>query len=130
MRISTAGMHEALLARLMERTVALERTQNQLASGKRILTPADDPSGAVRALDIDRALAESQQYARNIDAATNRLSLEEQTLANTTSLLQRVRDLIVQANNARPERAGADRHGNRVAATRADGSGEHAGRNR
>jgi flagellar hook-associated protein 3 FlgL len=100
MRISTAGMHEALLARLMERTVALERTQNQLASGKRILTPADDPSGAVRALDIDRALAESQQYARNIDAATNRLSLEEQTLANTTSLLQRVRDLIVQANNA------------------------------
>ncbi|HEY8509357.1 MAG TPA: flagellar hook-associated protein FlgL [Steroidobacteraceae bacterium] len=100
MRISTAGMHESLLQRIMERTAALERTQNQLAAGKRILTPADDPSGAVRALDIDRALAENQQYARNIDAATNRLSLEEQTLANTTSLLQRVRDLIVQANNA------------------------------
>jgi flagellar hook-associated protein 3 FlgL len=99
-RISTAGMHSAALQGILERNAALVKTQNQIATGKRINSPADDPSGAVRALDIDRALAESQQFARNSDTATNRLSYEEQTLADMTSLLQGVRDLTVQAGNA------------------------------
>jgi flagellar hook-associated protein 3 FlgL len=54
----------------------------------------------VRALDIDRALAESAQFSRNSDAATNRLSYEEQTLSDITTLLQNVRDVTVQGANA------------------------------
>lgn len=100
MRISTAGMHNFALAGMSERSNALIKTQSQIATGKRIETPADDPSGAVRALELDRGLAESQQFARNSDIVTNRLSLEEQTLADATDLLQRVRELTVQANNA------------------------------
>jgi flagellar hook-associated protein 3 FlgL len=100
MRISTAGMHYAALARMNDRNNDLVRTQNQLASGSRIQSPADDPSGAVRALGLDRQIAEGKQFARNADMAMSRLSLEEQTLSDATSLLQNVRDLTVQANNA------------------------------
>jgi flagellar hook-associated protein 3 FlgL len=100
MRISTAGMHSAALAQLIQRSADLSKTQNQIAAGSRILTPADDPLGAAQALELDRALAESQQHGRNTSAATGRLSLEEQTLSDATTLLQRVRDLTVQANNA------------------------------
>jgi flagellar hook-associated protein 3 FlgL len=100
MRLSTAGMHAAALAGIAERNNALVRTQAQISTGKRIQTPADDPSGAVRALELDRGLAESAQFARNSDVAANRLSLEEQTLADTANLLQRVRELAVQGNNA------------------------------
>jgi len=99
MRISTQGIHNSALGQLMSKSAALAKTQNQIASGTRILTPADDPIGAAQALEIDRALAESAQHARNSTAATNRLSLEEQTLGDTTSILQRIRDLTVQANN-------------------------------
>ncbi len=99
-RISTAGMHTAALQGILDRNAALVKTQNQIATGKRINSPADDPSGAVRALDIDRALAESQQFSRNSDAASSRLTYEEQTLADMTTLLQRVRDLTVQGANA------------------------------
>jgi len=93
-------MHYQALAGIVERNSALARTQNQIADGRRIQTPADDPAGAVRALDIDRSLAESAQYGRNASIAANRLTLEEQAFADATNLLQRVRDLTVQANTA------------------------------
>jgi flagellar hook-associated protein 3 FlgL len=100
MRISTAGQHRLAFGAINDRTAELLRTQNQIASGKRIQTPADDPSGSVRALALDRALAESKQYARNADVVTSRLSLEEQTLADAGSLLDRIRVLTVQANSS------------------------------
>jgi len=106
MRVSTAGIHQSALAGIMERNAELVKLQNQIATGKRIRTPADDPTGAVRATELDRLLSESSQYARNSDVATNRLSLEEQTLGDVTSLLQRVRDLTVQANNATVDATG------------------------
>jgi flagellar hook-associated protein 3 FlgL len=98
-RISTAGMHSAALAQMMAQSSALSKTQQQIASGTRILTPADDPIGAAQALELDRAMAESQQQQKNTTAATNRLSFEEQTLGDATTLLQRVRDLSLEANN-------------------------------
>lgn len=105
-RISTAAMHQSALQGILDRNAALVKTQNQIASGKRINSPADDPSGAVRALDIDRALAESQQFKRNSDVVTNRLTYEEQTLADMTNLLQRARDLTLQGANATTDAGG------------------------
>jgi flagellar hook-associated protein 3 FlgL len=99
MRISTAGIHNSALGQMMAKSAALAKTQNQIAAGTRILTPADDPIGAAQALELDRSLAESQQHQKNTTAATNRLSFEEQTLGDVTLLLQRVRDLTVEANN-------------------------------
>jgi flagellar hook-associated protein 3 FlgL len=93
-------MHNSALQGILDRNAALVKTQNQISTGKRINSPADDPSGAVRALDIDRALSESQQFGRNSDAVTNRLTYEEQTLSDMTNLLQRVRDLTVEGANA------------------------------
>jgi len=99
-RISTAGQHNAALQAILERNSQLVKTQNQIATGKRINNPADDPAGAVRALDLDKALAEADQWSRNSDAATNRLSFEEQTLSDINTLLQNVRDITVQGANA------------------------------
>jgi flagellar hook-associated protein 3 FlgL len=99
MRISTAGIHSAALAQMMSQSTKLSKTQQQIASGTRILTPADDPIGAAQALELDRSLAESQQHEKNTTAATNRLSFEEQTLNDVTNLMQRIRDLTVEANS-------------------------------
>src|ERR1043165_5814820 len=99
MRISTAGIHNSALGQMMSKSSALAKTQNQIAAGTRILTPADDPIGAAQALELDRALSESQQHDKNVTAATNRLSFEEQSLSDAPSLLQRIRGLTVEANN-------------------------------
>jgi flagellar hook-associated protein 3 FlgL len=63
-------------------------------------SPADDPVAAVHIMELDRSLQENDQYHANADMARNRLSLEEQALDDAGSLLQRVRELTVQGNNA------------------------------
>lgn len=100
MRISTAGMHHAALTALLSQQSVLSRTQGQIASGKRVQTPADDPVAAVHILELQRALAESDQFKSNADMATTRLTLEEQSLADANTLMQRVREMTVQGNNA------------------------------
>ncbi|RMD79458.1 MAG: flagellar hook-associated protein 3 [Gammaproteobacteria bacterium] len=100
MRIATHQMQQAATAALLDRQARLARTQLQLSTGKRILSPADDPAGAVQALDLAGAIARVEQHQRNIDRARARLRLEESTLADATRLLQRARELVVRGSNA------------------------------
>jgi flagellar hook-associated protein 3 FlgL len=100
MRVSTQGIHHAALTALLNQQTVLSRTQTQIASGKRVQTPADDPVAAVHIMELQRALAESEQFGRNADMAKNRLTLEEQALADANTLMQRVRELTIQGSNA------------------------------
>lgn len=100
MRISTAGMHYNALTAMLSQQATLSKTQNQIATGKRVQTPADDPVAAVHILELERALRESEQFGKNADMAVNRLSLEEQGIEDVGALLHRVRELAVQGNNA------------------------------
>lgn len=86
----------------------LAKTQNQLARGTRILAPADDPAGAKRLLDLQQSLALHEQFRANADSAENRLTLEESTLDAASNVLQRVRELALEANTA--TLTNADRH--------------------
>jgi flagellar hook-associated protein 3 FlgL len=84
---------------MLERQKDLSETELQVASGKRILRPSDDPSGAVRILDMKEAEQRLAQYQRNADWATARLEQEETTLEGIGNLLQRARELTVRGNN-------------------------------
>lgn len=98
-RISSLMMHENAGRSIQTQSGLLEKLQNQISSGKKITQPSDDPVGAVKILDLQRQQADYDQYAKNITAATNRSNLEETATADITSILQRVRDLIVQGGN-------------------------------
>jgi flagellar hook-associated protein 3 FlgL len=70
-----------------------------LSSGQRILTPSDDPVAAATALDVKQAQALNTQLKSNGDSAKAQLGLEENALADATSLLQDVKTLAVYAGN-------------------------------
>jgi len=93
-------MQQAATAALLDQQARLARNQLQLSTGKRLLSAADDPAGAVQALDLNGAIAATRQYQRNIDRARSRLELEETVLREATDLLQRARELAVQGGNA------------------------------
>jgi flagellar hook-associated protein 3 FlgL len=100
MRVST---HAAFLrgVTMMQRLQsALDYTQRQVTSGRRILTPSDDPIAAARSLEIRESLSRLDQFDRNATVASNRLALEEEALNSVNNVLQRVRELALQANNA------------------------------
>lgn len=99
MRISTNTIYESGGARISDLQVSLNRTQQQIASGRRILNPSDDPIGSARALVISQTNAVNDQYAVNRKNATNTLSIAEDTLSNVTTVLHNVKTLVVSAGN-------------------------------
>jgi flagellar hook-associated protein 3 FlgL len=99
MRISTNTLYEAGAARLGSLQSALVKTQQQISSNRRILTPADDPVAAAAALQVTQAQSTNTQLAANRKNVQASLSAEEGVLQGTTSLLQDVKVLIVNAGN-------------------------------
>jgi flagellar hook-associated protein 3 FlgL len=99
MRLSTAGMHRASIEAILEHQVKMARTQQQVTTGKKFQTAAEDPIGATRAAVLDRTLADNEQYARNSNIIETRLNYEEQSLADVTTLLQQVRERALQGAN-------------------------------
>lgn len=99
MRISTSTIQQGGLASMLRAQAELARTQEQIATGRRVVTAADDPSAAVQIQQIERTLAANEQYAANVAVVTNRLSLEEQALADAGSTIRRVYELTLEANN-------------------------------
>ena len=100
MRVSTRGTYLHGLGAMQRLQAALDHTQRQISSGRRILTPSDDPIAASRALEIRESMGRLEQFDRNGNIATNRLSQEESALNSANNVLQRVRELALQANNA------------------------------
>ncbi len=99
MRISTQQIFQPGVAAMQDAQVQLGRVQQQLATGQRMLAPADDPAAAVRVLDLKEAVETYRQFQRNGDAVRSRLEQEEGVLQGMQDLLQRVRELNVQGNN-------------------------------
>jgi flagellar hook-associated protein 3 FlgL len=107
MRISTAMIYDLGVSSLQQRQQDQVRLQQQISSGKRILTPSDDPIAAAAALNVKQSQALNLQYKTNGDTAKSQLSLEESALSDVTTLLQNVRTLAVNAGD--PTLTNADR---------------------
>lgn len=99
MRISTKNIYDSGVASMLKQQQALMHTQQQIASGKKILTAADDPVGAARAIDVSQSLATNTQYAANRAAAKHALGLAENALQGVTNILQNAREVAVNAGS-------------------------------
>ncbi len=98
-RVSTKTMADQSVSTMLQQQAILSKTQLQLSTGKRILTPSDDPTGSVRVVDLKSAIGRVDQYQVNADRANSRLEQEESVLFGVTNLLQRSHQLGVQGNN-------------------------------
>jgi flagellar hook-associated protein 3 FlgL len=97
MRVSTNTIYDLGAASVQQQTSAMLKTQQQVASGRRILTPADDPVAAARVLEVSQAKAMNQQYDVNTNSATSALSLEEGVLQSVDNLILDVKEAIATA---------------------------------
>ena len=89
MRISTSGAFQQGLSMMLKLQSALDHTQKQITSGRKNLTPADDPFAAARALNLRESMSRLEQFERNSTMATNRLGYEESALQSAGKILQR-----------------------------------------
>ncbi len=99
MRISSMQQFNRGVQGIQNNQEIVNKSQQQISSGRRILTPADDPIASTRILQLQQDIALREQYAGNLIAAKNHLNHEEVTLGGVIENLQKIRELTVQAGN-------------------------------
>lgn len=100
MRISTGQLHQTAIDSMLLRQSELSKTQLQVATGKRVVKPSDDPVASASSLSLKQSKAVTERYQVNADAARARLGIEEGTLTGVNLQIHRVRELAIQGNNA------------------------------
>lgn len=99
MRVSTAQIFDFGAKGIGRNQFDLFKLQNQLATGRRVLTPEDDPMAAAQALVVEQSKRVSQQFLNNQGDAKGKLGLLDGNLVGLGDLLQHVRERLVQAGN-------------------------------
>src|SRR5581483_8253631 len=100
MRISTAQIYDRGVNAIDQQQSALSRTQQQIASGKRITVPSDDPIGSAQALALTQAKNRIAQYGANIDAAKDALSQNDSVLGQIGDVVASLHTLAINGANS------------------------------
>lgn len=77
----------------------LSESQRQVSTGKRVLTPSDDPVGIAIALGLRRDQGATEAWGRNIDDSLTWLNTTDRALGQALEVVQRARELAVQGGN-------------------------------
>lgn len=100
MRISTGMIYDSGLRSMQKTTSGLLKTQQQVAAGRRILSPSDDPVAAARALEVSQSQSINGSQATTRNNVKSTLGIIDGQLESATTLMQRLRELTVQAGDA------------------------------
>ena len=79
---------------------SLETSFERLSTGKRINSAVDDAAGLAIAKDLESRVSGLNQAIRNVNDGISMVQITEGTFDEVTTILQRMRDLAVQASNA------------------------------
>ncbi len=99
MRVSTSTLYDQGVRSMLQQQDGMFRLQQQLSSGKRIMTPSDDPIGAARAHELAQSISLNTQYTDNRHRAADSLQQVDSTLGGVSNLIQSVRTMAVAAGN-------------------------------
>jgi len=99
MRTTNNMLVNNMLRNIGNNLVRMQKYENQIATGKKISVPSDDPIVATRALKLRTDVAEIDQYKRNAKDALSWLEITESNVGKLNEVMQRVRELLVQGSN-------------------------------
>lgn len=99
MRVTQQMLHQNSVRNMGQNLSRFEKTNSQVASGKMLELPSDNPNGVSKAMSLKSSLAANGQYEKNIDETNLWLDETDQTIGKMTDVMQRVRELTVNGNN-------------------------------
>ncbi|XQY91517.1 flagellar hook-associated protein FlgL [Metabacillus sp. HB246100] len=99
MRVTQSMLAANSLKNLSKSYSNMGKYQEQLATGKKINRPSDDPVVAIKGMFYRTNLTEVEQYKRNLNEGYQWMENSEQGIEHATQVIQRVRELLVQGNN-------------------------------
>lgn len=99
MRISTGQLYDRSIRSVLDNQGDLSDVQTQLASGKKLLRPSDDPVGAAQVIRLTEEIDLIGQYKKNNNVLTNSLEHEETILRSITDAANSARRLMIQSGD-------------------------------
>lgn len=100
MRISTSQIYESNIGNISRQQSDLLKLQNQLSTGKRVVTPSDDPVAAARALEVSQAAGQVKLHKDAQGTADDTLTSLDSRLGGVGELFAYVRERAIQAGSA------------------------------
>jgi flagellar hook-associated protein 3 FlgL len=99
MRVTQGMLASNSLKNLSNSYKQMGKYQDQLATGKKIARPSDDPVVAMKGMYYRSNLSEVEQYKRNLSEAYLWMENSEAGVEHVNEALHRVRELTVQGSN-------------------------------
>lgn len=99
MRITNNMLISNMMNNMNKNLGRLDKTQQQMSSGKKFQLPSDDPIGVSKSLKYNTDISRIEQYKRNLNDANSWLEVTESSVAQVGDVLQRTRELVVQSAN-------------------------------
>lgn len=100
MRVTNSMLSKSFLRDLNRNQSNLKKINSQLASGKEISRPSDDPYKVARSMQLNSDIKAATQYNENIKDTTNWLDTTDTALQQLENSFQRIRELMVSGGNA------------------------------
>lgn len=100
MRITDDSSYRNLLQDLQRISQRMQTAQNQVSSGKKLVRPSDNPSGAADVVRIDAEQAANAQYLDNLATAQSRLQFADTTMDSVQVATERIRSLALLSENS------------------------------
>ena len=82
--------------------------QNQLATGKKLNRPSDDPAALSSSMQLRSQLRQDDRYLDTISASTERLNTADTALEDVSSMVSRAKQLMVRATSGSLDSAGRE----------------------
>lgn len=99
MRVTQGMLASNSLRNLTNSYMKMGKYQDQLATGKKITKPSDDPVVAMKGMFYRSNLSEVEQYKRNLSESYLWMENSEDGVNHVNEALARVRELVVQGAN-------------------------------
>jgi flagellar hook-associated protein 3 FlgL len=99
MRITTTAFFDNGSSRLSELQTNLDRLSQQISSGRKLLTPSQDPAATVQALELSQAVSVNTQYETNRQTVRSTLGTMDSTLSGMLDTLASMQEQAVSAGN-------------------------------
>jgi len=99
MRVTTFSAYQNAILNLQQRQQGLQKSQEQLTTGKRVAKPSDDPVAAARAERALAAMTRADAHQRALEASRTATQQAESALGDAGELVQRARETLLAAGN-------------------------------
>lgn len=100
MRVTNKMLVNSYLRDMNNNLTTLSKINTQLATGKEINRPSDDPIKSAKSMSLTSSISANAQYKQNITDTINYLDTVDQALSQASTSIGRIRDLMISAGNA------------------------------